>query len=52
MADSNEGNLIVVSNAEPYKHVFGEGDQVRCLEVGGGLTTAMNPQMRKASGYG
>ncbi|MEF8799301.1 MAG: trehalose-6-phosphate synthase [Candidatus Bipolaricaulota bacterium] len=50
MPDSNEGKLIVVSNAEPYKHVFGEGDQVRCLEVGGGLTTAMNPQMREAGG--
>jgi trehalose 6-phosphate synthase len=45
-----DGKLIVVSNAEPYKHIYGKGGQVLCQEVGGGLTTAMNPQMRKTGG--
>jgi len=44
------GKLIAVSNAEPYKHIYGKGGQVLCQEVGGGLTTAMNPQMRKTGG--
>ncbi len=48
--DETGGKLIVVSNAEPYKHVFGEGDRILCKEVGGGLTTALNPQMRESSG--
>ncbi len=44
------GKMIVVSNAEPYKHESkGDGETV-CHEVEGGLTTAMNPQMRETGG--
>lgn len=50
MGADKEGKLIVVSNAEPYKHIYGEEGQVLCQEVGGGLTTAMNPRMRKTGG--
>lgn len=50
MNGRENGKLIVVSNAEPYKHIYGKGGQVLCQEVGGGLTTAMNPQMRKTGG--
>mgnify|MGYP006282157427 CR=1 FL=1 len=42
--------MIVVSNAEPYKHEDGEEENPVCREVGGGLTTAMNPQMKKSGG--
>ena len=48
--NSTNGKLIVVSNAEPYKHVEGENGQPSCKEVEGGLTTAMNPQMRETGG--
>ncbi len=49
MADKT-GKMIVISNAEPYKHVTGEEGQPTCREVEGGLTTAMNPQMRRSGG--
>jgi trehalose 6-phosphate synthase/phosphatase len=44
------GKLIVVSNAEPYKHVEGEDGNPSCKEVEGGLTTAMNPEMKETGG--
>ncbi|MBS3736474.1 trehalose-6-phosphate synthase [Candidatus Bipolaricaulota bacterium] len=47
---SAEGKFIVVSNAEPYKHEEGKDDEPVCKEVEGGLTTAMNPQMRDSGG--
>lgn len=50
MSNHIEGKLIVVSNAEPYKHVFDEEEGILCQEVEGGLTTAMNPQMRRTGG--
>ena len=49
MGDCN-GKTIVISNAEPYKHgMDGEGNPI-CKEVEGGLTTAMNPQMKETGG--
>ncbi len=47
---SAEGKYIVVSNAEPYKHEKGKDGVTVCKEVEGGLTTAMNPQMRQTGG--
>jgi len=49
MSDSG-GKMIVVSNAEPYKHSDGKDGKPVCEEVEGGLTTAMNPQMRESGG--
>ncbi|MFP4647250.1 MAG: trehalose-6-phosphate synthase [Candidatus Acetothermia bacterium] len=48
--NERDEKTIVVSNAEPYKHVEGEGGCPTCEEVEGGLTTAMNPQMRETGG--
>src|SRR6056297_3091990 len=48
--DGQEGKMIVVSNAEPYKHESGNEREILCNEVEGGLTTAMNPQMRETGG--
>ncbi len=48
--DKRKNKMILVSNAEPYKHVTGEEEQSVCKEVEGGLTTAMNPQMRETGG--
>ncbi|MFB6290595.1 MAG: trehalose-6-phosphate synthase [Candidatus Bipolaricaulia bacterium] len=45
-----DGKTIVVSNAEPYKHVEGSDGEPVCEEVEGGLTTAMNPRMRESGG--
>lgn len=47
---NRDGKTIVVSNAEPYKHEKGESGDPACREVEGGLTTAMNPRMRKTGG--
>ncbi len=49
MKDS-DGKMIVVSNAEPYKHEEDQQGELACKEVEGGLTTAMNPQMRQSGG--
>ncbi|MBS3788285.1 trehalose-6-phosphate synthase [Candidatus Bipolaricaulota bacterium] len=48
--NSAEGKFIVVSNAEPYKHEKEEDGEPVCKEVEGGLTTAMNPQMKDTGG--
>lgn len=48
--NKKDSKMIVVSNAEPYKHVTGKDNQPTCKEVEGGLTTAMNPQMRDTGG--
>lgn len=45
--NDQEGKMIAVSNAEPYKHEAGKDGETICNEVEGGLTTAMNPQMRE-----
>ncbi len=48
--NDQEGKMIAVSNAEPYKHEAGNDGETICNEVEGGLTTAMNPQMRETGG--
>ncbi|MFP3953794.1 MAG: trehalose-6-phosphate synthase [Candidatus Acetothermia bacterium] len=48
--DGGQGKMIVVSNAEPYKHESRDDGKTVCKEVEGGLTTAMNPQMRETGG--
>src|SRR6056297_3603285 len=48
--DGGQGKMIVVSNAEPYKHESRDDGKTVCREVEGGLTTAMNPQMRESGG--
>src|SRR6056297_1139862 len=48
--DGGQGKMIVVSNAEPYKHESRDDGKPSCKEVEGGLTTAMNPQMRETGG--
>jgi trehalose 6-phosphate synthase len=48
MADS-DGQLLVVSNRQPYKHVLDDGDV--CLEKSiGGLTAGLDPVMRDRGG--
>lgn len=36
--------LIVVSNAEPYEHIY-RGSKIRLNKRAGGLTTGVNPMM-------
>ncbi|MFP4589518.1 MAG: alpha,alpha-trehalose-phosphate synthase (UDP-forming) [Candidatus Bipolaricaulota bacterium] len=42
---SKENRLIIVSNAEPYKHVY-VGEEVKQEKIAGGLTTGLDPIMR------
>ncbi len=42
-------NLILVSNAEPYAHNW-EEDEIVCEKLAGGLTSALDPLMRKNKG--
>ncbi len=42
--------LVVVSNREPYVHVF-EGDDVKYYVPPGGLVTALEPIMEASGGY-
>ena len=48
--DKLAGRLfIVVSNREPYIHVF-YGDEIRCVVPASGLTVALDPMMRACGG--
>jgi trehalose 6-phosphate synthase len=40
---------VVVSNREPYSHVF-EGDEIRCVESLGGVTIALRPVIKACGG--
>ncbi|MCQ4573638.1 MAG: trehalose-6-phosphate synthase [Candidatus Brocadiales bacterium] len=40
---------IVVSNREPYTHVF-DGDEIRCIETLGGVTIALRPVIKACGG--
>ncbi|MHB8337611.1 MAG: alpha,alpha-trehalose-phosphate synthase (UDP-forming) [Ignavibacteriaceae bacterium] len=42
--------LIVVSNREPYAHIF-DGDEVKYYVPPGGLVTALEPIMKASGGY-
>jgi len=48
--NNSDGKIIVVSNAEPYKHEEDDEEEIVCNEVEGGLTTAMNPEMKSKGG--
>lgn len=41
---NRDGRLIVVSNAEPYKHIY-KNDEIQQEKVAGGLTTGLDPIM-------
>jgi trehalose-6-phosphate synthase len=47
--DIGAHTFIVVSNREPYIHVYSE-DGIRCLTPASGITTALNPVMRSCGG--
>ncbi|MFB6291560.1 MAG: trehalose-6-phosphate synthase [Candidatus Bipolaricaulia bacterium] len=47
---SGKERTILVSNAEPYKHETDENGEIICQELEGGLTTALNPHMRRTGG--
>lgn len=41
--------LVLVSNGEPYKHVF-ENEELRQKKLAGGLTTGLDPLMQEENG--
>ena len=41
--------FIVVSNREPYIHIFSE-DKIKCIKPASGLTTALDPVMQACGG--
>lgn len=41
--------MVVLSNAEPYVHRY-EEDEVKCEELAGGLTAALDPLLRDTGG--
>ena len=41
--------FVVVSNREPYIHVF-SGNQIQCMMPASGLTVALDPVMRACGG--
>ena len=41
--------FIIVSNREPYVHVFKEG-KIECIKPAGGMVTALDPVVRACSG--
>lgn len=42
--------LVIVSNAEPYAHYRDEDGEIKQEKLAGGLTSAMDPLMRKVGG--
>ncbi len=44
-----DARLIVVANREPYIHSY-DGDEIRCKQPAGGLTTALDPVMQACGG--
>lgn len=45
----NKKRLVLVSNGEPYKHVF-ENQEIKQEKLAGGLTTGLDPMMQEAKG--
>jgi trehalose 6-phosphate synthase len=41
--------LVLVSNGEPYKHVY-KNDEIEMEKLAGGLTTGLDPMMQKKNG--
>lgn len=48
-AELDQQRLVLVSNGEPYKHVF-ENQEVRQQKLAGGLTTGLDPVMQEDDG--
>jgi trehalose-6-phosphate synthase len=48
-SELNGRNLFVVSNREPYMHMY-NGNSIRCIIPAGGLVTALDPILRACGG--
>lgn len=48
-AELEEKRLVLVSNGEPYKHVF-ENQEIEQKKLAGGLTTGLDPMMKEDDG--
>jgi len=48
-AELSERRLVLVSNGEPYKHVF-KDDDIEIEKLAGGLTTGLDPMMQEIDG--
>jgi trehalose 6-phosphate synthase len=48
-ADFSDKRLVLVSNGEPYKHVY-KNDEVEMEKLAGGLTTGLDPMMQAGDG--
>ncbi|PUU94980.1 MAG: trehalose 6-phosphate synthase [Halanaerobium sp.] len=48
-AEFDQNRLVLVSNGEPYKHVFEDGN-LKLEKMAGGLTTGLDPMMQEDDG--
>lgn len=48
-AEFNDRRLVLVSNGEPYKHVY-KDDEIEMEKLAGGLTTGLDPMMQEGNG--
>ena len=44
------GNIVVVSNRQPYSHGYGDDGSISVSEPAGGLTSGLDPVMQRADG--
>ncbi|MFW6270646.1 MAG: alpha,alpha-trehalose-phosphate synthase (UDP-forming) [Bacillota bacterium] len=49
MQKNNQERLVLISNGEPYRHEKTE-DDFKCTKLPGGLTTGLDPLMKKEKG--
>lgn len=48
-AEFEQSRLVLVSNGEPYKHVY-EANELKLEKLAGGLTTGLDPMMQEDDG--
>jgi len=48
-AELSDRRLVLVSNGEPYKHVY-KDDEIEMEKLAGGLTTGLDPMMQEGNG--
>ncbi len=48
-AELDQNRLVLVSNGEPYKHIF-ENKEIKQQKLAGGLTTGLEPMMQEENG--
>ncbi|MFW6001536.1 MAG: alpha,alpha-trehalose-phosphate synthase (UDP-forming) [Halanaerobium sp.] len=48
-AEFSDKRLVLVSNGEPYKHVY-KDNEVKMEKLAGGLTTGLDPMMQEGNG--